>query len=349
VAAAPTVKPRTSVRRSRDTVSDRRRLLAILADGRFHSGEDIATALGVSRSAVWKHLNWLRAQRIELEAVRKRGYRLAHPVDLLDAVKILEILPPHARGRLMHLDTLLEVDSTNRYLGALPAPEPGVARACVAEIQSAGRGRRGRVWLAPFGSSLCVSIAWTFAEVPASFPALGLAIGVGITRALAEVGASGLELKWPNDIVWHDHKLGGILIEVRGFARGGTHVVVGIGLNVRLPPQARLELAEHHGVHAADLNDVMHREIPQRNHVAAAVLEAVPDVLVEFEARGFAPFIAEWETRDAVRGRRVRLVAGDIDVHGVASGVGADGALLLDTGDRLERFVAGDLSLRLDR
>jgi len=335
--------------RRRDTAADRRRLLEILSDGRFHSGEDIARALGVSRSAVWKHLNWLRARQIELEAVRRRGYRLAQPVDLIDAQRVLEELSPAARDRLARFDVLLEVDSTNRHLGELAPPRPGTALACLAEIQTAGRGRRGRSWLAPFGSSVCLSIAWTFAEVPASFPALGLAVGVGVTRALEDVGAVGLGLKWPNDVVWQGHKLGGILIEVRGPATVGTHVVVGVGLNARLPSRARLELAEHHGVHATDLHEVMHDALPSRSRIAAAVLEALPDVLAEFETHGFAPFVSEWQTRDVVRGRRVKLIAGDIEVQGVASGVGGDGALLLDTGAGIERFVSGDLSLRFDR
>jgi len=334
--------------RSRSTASHRQQLLQVLADGRFHSGQEIAGTLGVSRSAVWKHLQWLRTRGIEVRAFPRRGYSLALPVQLLERDLILNVQSAEAAHRLARLEVLLEVDSTNRYLGDMAPPPPGRAAACLAEIQTAGRGRRGRVWLAPFGSSLSLSIAWLFAELPTSFSALGLAIGATVARALSTLGARDVGLKWPNDVVWRRKKLGGILIEVHGQAEGGTCVIIGVGLNVRMPAATRLRLAEHHAVAATDLHEVMGTALPERNVLAAALLDAVPAALSQFETSGFAPFMAEWQARDVACDLPVKLLSGTQIIRGVARGVAEDGALLLDADGRVQRYVSGEISLRLE-
>ena len=160
-------------------------LLVSLADGAVQSGEALARRLGVSRAAVWKGIERLRAQGIIVEALPRRGYRLAAPDELLEEARIRATLAPAAADGLHSLELLYEVDSTNtRLLERGPAPF-GSADVAIAELQHAGRGRRGRPWIAPFGSGLALSLGWSFRETPRDLPALSLAVGVAAVRALA--------------------------------------------------------------------------------------------------------------------------------------------------------------------
>jgi BirA family biotin operon repressor/biotin-[acetyl-CoA-carboxylase] ligase len=198
----------------------RHRLLSFLADGKFHSGEALARRLRVSRSAIWKLVGALREVGVEIQSVPRQGYRLPREVDLLDRAAIEGSLDELAKRAITNIDVLMTVDSTNQFLvDALP-DQPSSAHLCTAEIQTSGRGRRGRSWVAPFGSGICMSIAWQFAELPPQFSALSLAVGVAIVRALERFGFSGVQLKWPNDLLWQQRKLGGILIEMRGESSG---------------------------------------------------------------------------------------------------------------------------------
>ena len=207
-------------------------LLVLLADGRLHSGEWLAKELAVSRAAVWKGVERLRALGVEVQALPRRGYCLANPVELLDARRICAELGPQRKAQLRGLALEFDIDSTNARLLAAAPPPPSQADACRAELQHAGRGRRGRRWIAPFGSGITLSVAWTFRDGAGALSALSLAVGVALSRALSRAGAAGVALKWPNDIWFQDRKIGGVLIELRAEAGGPTHVVIGIGLNV---------------------------------------------------------------------------------------------------------------------
>ena len=224
-------------------MSGRSELLRLLADGTLHSGEELAAALSISRAAVWKRLQQLESWGIACEARPGSGYRLEAPIDLLDAAQIRESLPQAARATLRNLEVHESLESTSDRLLAITDLPPGRFDACLAEFQSAGRGRRGRHWVAPFASGLCLSVNWSYRDAPATLGALSLAAGVAALRALGRLGFARLSLKWPNDILCGDAKLGGILIDLRGEAAGPAYVVVGIGINVRLPQAARERLA----------------------------------------------------------------------------------------------------------
>ena len=322
------------------------RLLALLADGKFHSGEVLAGKLKVTRSAVWKIVQALRAQGIEVQAVPRQGYRLPLAVELYERRAILEALPLALRARVEQLDVMLQVDSTNRYLADQPPPEVARTRVCVAEVQSAGRGRRGRTWIAPFGSGIALSLSWRFAESPPALPALGLAVGVAIARALEQWGATEVGLKWPNDLLWKGRKLAGILIEVTGESAGPTRVVIGVGLNVRMPPQVRLALAEQQAALVADLTEMLRQRLPDRNLLVASIIEHLIAVLDVFALRGFAAFAAEWRAHDALAQAAVKVVSGNESVTGIAQGVADDGALLVDVQGVQRRYISADVSLR---
>jgi BirA family biotin operon repressor/biotin-[acetyl-CoA-carboxylase] ligase len=324
-------------------LSGRTELLRLLADGALHSGEELAAALSVSRTAVWKRLQQLGDFGIALEARAGSGYRLESPIELLDERAIRAQLPPAVAAVLRTLEVHETLGSTSDRLLAVRSLPPGRFDACLAEFQDAGRGRRGRRWVAPFASGLCLSLSWSYRDAPAMLGALSLAAGVACLRALGRFGIEGIGLKWPNDLVRGDAKLGGILIDLRGEAAGPAYVVVGIGLNLRLPRAAREALAAE-GAQVLDLAAV--GVVPGRNALAAVLIAELHQALVEFGARGMAAFSEEWGQADALAGRPVTVLHGGEALEGVARGVDADGALLLEAAGTRRRIVSGEVSVR---
>ena len=320
-------------------------LLVLLADGEVHSGEWLAAELRQTRAAVWKGVERLRALGIEVQALARRGYKLARPVELLDARRIRAELSEPCQAHLHQLELLFEVDSTNTRLAAAAPPPPGTAAVCVSELQHAGRGRLGRRWIAPFGGGIAMSLGWTCSDVVRTLPALSLGVGVAVSRALERAGAQGISLKWPNDIWFEDRKLGGVLIELRAEAGGPAHVVIGVGINVSLSEQVRREI-EATGAAAAAVTDAC-RSPPSRNLVAGAILDELLSMLVQYERHGFAAFRDAWTALDGLKDRPAQVAVGGTVIFGVARGVDADGALMLETQGRMQRFVSGEASLRL--
>jgi BirA family biotin operon repressor/biotin-[acetyl-CoA-carboxylase] ligase len=323
------------------------RVFAHLSDGQFHSGEDLASALGVSRSAVWKAVKSLRELGATLHAVRNRGYRLAKSSEPLSASLIGERLSAPVRGRVRSLDVVWSVGSTNTVLFSRPYPPSGSTEVMLAEYQTAGRGRRGRAWLAPPGGAICLSLSWTFRDVPADLGALGLVIGVCELRALRELGVVDAKLKWPNDMLVEERKLGGILIELRAESGGPACVVIGIGLNVALGVPLLEKIAET-GIAATDLVTAGLAD-PARNTVAAALVDSCVRGLLDFERDGLRPFVEDWRGADALHGRMVDVKgATGVVIKGLARGVDLHGALLVETPeDGLKKFVSGDVTVRV--
>jgi BirA family biotin operon repressor/biotin-[acetyl-CoA-carboxylase] ligase len=326
---------------------DQPALLVLLADGRLHSGEWLAKELRVSRAAVWKGVERLRGLGVAVLALPRRGYRLPEPVEMLDRRLIEAELHPRRRAQVRGFELLFEVDSTNTRLLGSPPPPPGSADICLSELQHAGRGRRGRRWIAPFGAGLAFSVAWTFADGARTLPALSLAVGVAVSRALVRGGARGVALKWPNDIWFEDRKLGGVLIELRAEVSGPAYVVIGIGINVALPAEARREIGAC-GVSVAAVADAC-LTAPSRNAVAGAILDELLSMLEQFEREGFAAFRDAWMALDGLSGRPAQVVLADSASVGVARGVDPEGGLLLETGGQVRRFVSGEASLRVPK
>jgi BirA family biotin operon repressor/biotin-[acetyl-CoA-carboxylase] ligase len=319
----------------------------MLADGEFHSGEKLAKRLRISRAGVWKIVMGLRELGVDILSVPRQGYRLPHAVDLYDANAIAQAASAEAREALVRSEALLTVDSTNRYVADIGEPlEAGRVQLCVAELQDAGRGRRGRSWMAPFGSGICMTVGWQFAEAPPTFSALSLAVGVAVVRALRGLGASEVGLKWPNDLQWQRRKLGGILIEMRGEAAGPARVVIGVGLNMRMPTALRLQLAEQQAALVADVHEILHDRTPHRNVVVAAVLSELVAMLKTFAVQGFAPFHDEWRSMDQFADAPVKVLSGTQTITGISRGADVDGMLLLEVDGDLRRFASGEVSLR---
>ena len=325
----------------------RQRVLALLSDGEFHSGEPIAKRLRISRAGVWKIIEALRELGIEIESLPRQGYRLPQAVDLYSKDSIVAALSPVAKTALVRTDVLLSVDSTNRFVRDIDAAlQAGQAQLCVAELQNAGRGRRGRSWIAPFGSGICMSVGWQFAEAPPTFSALSLAVGVAVVSAVRGFGAADVGLKWPNDLLWKGRKLGGILIEMRGESAGPSHVVIGIGINMRMPASVRLTLAEQQAALIADVHEVMRERTPNRNVLVAAIVNELVAMLNTFAREGFAPFHAAWRELDSYADAAVKVLNGAQTTLGIARGVDSDGTLLVDVDGEMRRFASGEVSLR---
>ena len=324
------------------------RLLHALADGRMHSGETLAREFGVTRAAIWKQLGKLAGWGLTVDAVPGEGYRLARRLDLLDAAALRDALQPETVARLAKLEVFTELDSTNRHLLRAPPPA-GKLDVCVAEFQTAGRGRRGRSWTTPLGAGVCLSVGWHFAAMPAELPALTLAAGVVVRRVLERVAGLEIALKWPNDLVFDERKLGGILLELAVEAQGGSHVVAGIGLNVALPRELLADLSDWPRG-AIDLASALGREPPRRVALVAALVDDLGMLFADYAATGFAAYRNEWRSGDYLRGRAVRLDETAGAVTGTALGIDADGALLVETAAGVRRrIVAGDVSVRNDR
>jgi len=325
---------------------DAERLLTVLADGQVHSGEDLARAYGVTRAAVWKQIAKLADWGLAVEAVPGVGYQLRRGIDLLDAAALRSALAPGVAARVAALDVFTELESTNRPLLEAPPPPPGTLRACIAEYQAAGRGRRGRAWRTPLGAGLCLSVGWQFADTPAGLSALTLAVGVVVRRVLARVAGVEIALKWPNDLVWDERKLGGILLELTAEGQGGCHVVAGIGLNVALPPELLPSLSDWPRG-AVDLATATRGTPPPRAALAIALIEDLTELLAGYADTGFHAYRDDWRAADYLRGRAVRLDEAAGPVTGTAVGIEADGALLIEASPGARRrIVAGDVSVR---
>jgi BirA family biotin operon repressor/biotin-[acetyl-CoA-carboxylase] ligase len=318
-------------------------IIRLLADGRCHSGETIAAHLGVSRAAVWKALRKTgEALGLEIVAERGRGYRLPAPLELLDAARILAVLSPEAQKRIARLEIHDAIDSTNTRLMREAAEGAPSGTLCLAERQTAGRGRLGRIWVSPFGANLYLSLLWRFPFGPAGMGGLSLAAGAGVADALRAAGAQDIGLKWPNDILWQRRKLAGLLLEVAGEAHGPAHVVVGVGVNTHLEPEQGAAIDRPW----VDLDQVLGRGAYGRNALAAGVAEALVQAMDRFGREGLTPFLADWERYDLYRGEQVEVHWGQQRVRGTHLGLDANGALRLDTGSGIETFQAGEVSLR---
>ena len=311
--------------------AERLKLVDALADGQWHSGEDLAAVDGISRAALAKRIEKLRDWGLDVEARQGLGYRLPQPLERLLPERIAAPLP---------FEILTATDSTNtRLLESDPARDPQVL---LAEYQTAGRGRRGREWRSPFAANLYLSLAWSFPHWPRTLSALPLAVGVICAQALKAQGAADIGLKWPNDLYARGRKLGGILIEHRGEAGSGCRVIIGIGINVSMSTQ-QAEGIEQPWIPLAELTPTP----PSRNLLAAALLQRLAEGIARFEAQGFEAFAAEWAALDLAQGRPVRVLQGEREYEGIGRGVDAQGALVVEALGQYQTLHSGEISLRL--
>ena len=320
-----------------------RRLLLALSTRAPRSGSALAAQTGVTRAAVWKQIEALRADGVAIEARAGQGYRLVDAVELLDADVIGNELPDALRARIGPIDVQWEIDSTNSALLRALAGDDGELAVCLAERQTRGRGRRGRAWHMPLAGGLALSLRRRFEGGMATLAGLSLVVGIAVARALERASVRGIGLKWPNDIVADGRKLGGILVELAGEAHGPCQAVIGVGVNLRLGAagttidQPWTDLATLAGSAAIG-----------RNRLAAQLMAELVTATDRFAARGFPAFADEWARRDVLRDRQVRILAGSHERHGVARGVDAQGRLRVHGDDGEFGVDSGEVSVRAD-
>jgi BirA family biotin operon repressor/biotin-[acetyl-CoA-carboxylase] ligase len=248
----------------------------------------------------------------------------------LDADVIRRTLDEAAVRRLGMLEVFGEIESTNSYLMHQPSPAPGQIRVAVTDNQTAGRGRHGRTWLSPPGSGLCLSMAYSFAVSPDNLPALTLAIGLGVIDSLKGLGVGGVQLKWPNDLIAMDGKLGGILTEAQTQTGSAVTVVTGIGLNIDLSEQPEFVVETEWARRIVDLKSQV-VDLPGRNVIASNLISGLSNILVDYEAAGFAQFGGRWQQHDWLLGRAIMIDSPTNRISGIGAGIADDGALLVDT------------------
>jgi len=322
------------------------RVARALADGRARSGPALAAELGITRAAIWKAIGRLREMGLTIGASRSTGYRLEQPVEWLSADAIRVRLAPRAAALLADLEVHWTLPSTSDHLLRAEPPAAGRGRACFAEFQSGGRGRRGRAWLAPLGQTVCLSVAWSFSTSPAQLHTLGLAAGVAVMRALQPFNIGGLGLKWPNDVLLDGGKLGGVLVDVQGESGGPLQAVVGVGLNWCVGEAVNTAVAAAGGLPTASLAAHCAGVEGARNALAAGLLSELLALFPTFASTGFGAFLPEWRRADALCGLDISVTGEQGSLRGNAAGIEADGQLRLTTPGGVERLLTGDVSIR---
>lgn len=316
-------------------------LIQLLADGAFHSGEEIGRQLGVSRAAVWKQLPGLSDFGLEVESVKGRGYRLVNPIELLDRDQLSKFIDGERLAQLSEFECLFDVHSTNdRIQQKCQAGLISKGYLCLAEFQRKGRGRRGRDWLSPLGCNLMLSLLWEFEGGAVALEGLSLSIGIAVVRALKKLGLCA-QLKWPNDILVDNNKLGGILIEMSGDPAGVCQVIIGVGLNVHM--------SQIDGVGQPWTSVIEYLPEISRNQLGGVIIDELIGLLYVYPALGFSALREEWLSYDAFLGQDVMVNVGDRVHFGKVLGVAINGALKLDI-DGVEAAIhGGEVSLRLAR
>ncbi|WP_404367931.1 biotin--[acetyl-CoA-carboxylase] ligase [Marinobacter sp.] len=318
-------------------------LINLLSDRRIHSGASLATQLGVSRTAIWKQIRRAQGRGYRIETLKGRGYRLEDHVDLLDAERIRASLPGSLQESI-DLRVLESVDSTNaevaRYrAGHSDDPGAGAVMVCLADTQTAGRGRRGRAWLSPPGENLYMSMGLTLRGGFTALEGLSLVIGVAVAEALERLGLRNVGLKWPNDLQHEGRKLAGILVELQGELEGVVQVVAGVGLNVHMREAAGVDQPW------TSLSQAQEKTPWRRNDIAAELTSSVLAAVDEFAVNGFEAFRDRWQQRDVFYGHSLRAVQGEME--GIGRGIDASGHYQIETEQGIQTVRAGEVSMRV--
>ena len=315
--------------------------LRALADGRFHSGEEMARSFQRSRATLSEALKRAPEMGIELFSVPGKGYRVAEPIDFLDAAAISSELARH--DKRLRLDVVDEIESTSTRVLQLAASGAASGTCIAAEWQSTGRGRRGRAWISRLGGSLTFSMLWRFERGAGHLGGLSLAVGEAIARALSECGVPRVQVKWPNDVVVDLRKVAGILVETSGEIQGPSVAVIGVGVNHRLSERVLDRIDQ-------PVTDVWQcaGSPPSRSDLLARMLVTLASSLDAFDRSGFSASRDAWRALHAYQGRRVRVTPGrDAPFDAEVVDVAPDGALVVSTADgRTIPLASAEITLR---
>ncbi len=317
----------------------RETLIQKLVKGEFLSGQALGDELGVSRAAISKHIAALQDMGFDIFSVTGKGYRLAEPIELLSEEKIVSHI--ELSNIVAKVEVHNVIDSTNSYLMRRLPNQNTPGQVCIAEYQSAGRGRRGRQWISPFGSHIYMSMYWSLEQGMSSAMGLSVVAALAVSDAIKTLYKTDVELKWPNDIYFKGVKLAGILIDLEGQAMEPCHCVIGVGLNINMPAKSA-ELVDQPWT---DLSSAIGVEI-DRNILAASIISALIKRLEVHSETGINTMVAQWHEHDVYFNKAVSLITGDKVTRGICRGINAQGALLLEVNGKVSPVYGGEVSLR---
>jgi len=314
-------------------------LVILLSDGRFHSGESLARQLGVSRTAIWKLINKLQSWQIEIFAVRGKGYKIPGGLALIDGEYLAGTVSQKTK-LFSEIKVLPTVDSTSSYLTRWWKKQPGIGRICISEHQTAGRGRKGRKWISPFGANLYFSLGLNLPMGLSALGGLSLAVGIGITKLLNQHSTKKVTLKWPNDILVDGKKMAGILVEASGDSTDNSFLNIGIGINWNMTNDEN-DIDQPW----INLKSILNSSI-ERNDVLSLILLEIDSLLDHYIKHGFDGFRNDWAEHSAFYGRPIIIHTRNGIVSGVETGVDRSGAITIRTNEGEKSFYSGEVSLR---
>ncbi len=317
-------------------------VLSLLNNQHYVSGEALAQHFDVTRATIHNCIARIESLGITVQRVRGLGYRLTYPQDWLNSTEIKQQLPKHLANRIVHFECLPEVDSTNRYAASLPLPKTGKFSVVLAEMQTAGKGRRGRVWVSPYAANIYLSLLWPIQRPMHEAGVLSPLLAISMLKALTELGMTGLSLKWPNDLYCNNKKLAGLLMECSGEVNGGYKMVVGMGVNVLMTQLENINIDQQWTDIVSQTPDWTHT----RNDVAAELIHQAVTSLMAFEKNTYGNVANAWSRWDMMKNQKVQLRTSQSIQTGIARGIDAQGCLLLETSKGLQVISAGDVSLR---
>ncbi|WP_172820636.1 bifunctional biotin--[acetyl-CoA-carboxylase] ligase/biotin operon repressor BirA [Cognaticolwellia beringensis] len=317
----------------------REQLIKKLVKGEFLSGQALGEELGVSRAAISKHISALQEIGFDIFSVTGKGYRIANAIELLDETRIVELLTEHNTHAKVEVHNL--IDSTNSYLMRRLPNQNIPGQVCIAEYQSAGRGRRGRQWVSPFGSHIYMSMYWYLEQGMSAAMGLSVVAALAVSDAIKALYDVDVELKWPNDIYFNGVKLAGILIDLEGQAMEPCHCVIGIGLNIKMPEKSAA-LVDQPWI---DLSSAIGVEI-DRNILTASIISALLRRLKIHSETGIHTMVAQWQAQDFYFNKAVALITGEKITRGICRGINVQGALMLEVNGQVSPVYGGEVSLR---
>lgn len=349
-----------------------KKIILLLKDGNFHSGEQLGKTLQLTRSAIWKSIKQLKTLGIEIESCTNRGYKIPGGLDLLNKEEILNILnnldfkqSKTSAFPQLHIEIFDSIPSTNDYLLNLCSTSTSAKKtvACFAERQTKGKGRLGRVWISPFAKNLYFSLLWHFPNDPSELSGLSLAAAIAVVQTLKQFGITDdLSLKWPNDVLYKNQKIAGILIELTCEAHNICSTVIGIGLNIDMPTQFQSKITQPW----TDIKSILKSEASQtqkpsqgvsedysqllknlnRSKLAGTLLNELIKTVVLFQNQGFQAFIPIWKSLDATFNSEINVQTVQGQIKGIGRGINAQGHFLLEhPNGEIKHYSSGEISI----
>ena len=318
------------------------KLLEIISNGNVYSGQDLAASLNVSRTAVWKSIKHLETLGLEIRAIRGKGYQLRKKFEFLSKEEISRMMTLQSKKSCKDIGVVFKTNSTNLYLLNQLDSEAIHGSVVFAEYQSEGRGRRNKRWISPIGSGICFSVGWRFEVMPISLGLLSLYMGIAVARSLNSLKIKEVGLKWPNDIMTLDHKIGGILLDIRGESTGPLDVIVGVGINYELPKYRLISVDQP----IIDVCSVSKKSF-SRNMIAASLLSNVLEILHDLQTGANLNLLNEWRQFDYYIGKEATLILPNEKITGILKGVDEQGSLLMLVDGKLLSYRSGEVSLRI--